>query len=237
MIDCGSSDTDKVAAYRVIPYVMSRGEDTIDYAIVTHMDSDHVNGFEEILNMKEAEGLKIKNIIMPDIVQKDEKYRDFVSLAERRGVRVMQIHAGNRFRTGDMEFDCMNPVENEIYEDCNSASVCLKLKYKGFSALYTGDVQGRGEEILEDGIGPGVIKLLKCAHHGSKTSSSNEFLNKTSPAVTVISVGKGNSYGLPADETLKRLKDRNIRIYRTDENGMIRARIKKVGICIRSFAD
>ncbi|MCR4850967.1 MAG: DNA internalization-related competence protein ComEC/Rec2 [Lachnospiraceae bacterium] len=241
LIDGGSSSVSKVGKYRIIPYLKSRGCDEVDIVILSHLDSDHTSGIKELLKDGPLEGIIVKALCVPYPAADHDriKYEEIAALCKTAGVQLVELSEGNTLSPDKgLKMIVESPFDDVAYTDPNEMSVVISLYCNGQSLLLTGDIGGNAEKILAGRMSADrPYTLLKCAHHGSKTSSSNEFLNKTSPAVTVISVGKGNSYGLPADETLKRLKDRNIRIYRTDENGMIRARIKKVGICIRSFTD
>ncbi len=235
MIDCGSTDINEAAKYRVVPFVMSRGYDSIDYAVATHMDEDHINGFLEILSSDEEEGLKIRNLIMPDLITVDDKYDRLVQKARERGIKVMMIHAGERFKVNDMTFTCLNPKAGEAYEDSNAASICLILEYRGYKVLFTGDVQGKGEEILSDLIGNTKIDLLKCAHHGSANSTTDAFLEKIRPDNTFISAGVNNPYGHPDKELLDRLDKAGSNYYVTNRSGALNLRTDGRHINIDTF--
>ena len=241
LIDGGSSSISKVGKYRLIPYLKSRGCDEVDIVILSHLDSDHTSGIKELLKDGRLEGISVKNLCVPYPAADHDrkKYEEIAALCKTAGVQLIELSEGDMLSPDKgLKMVVESPFDDVTYTDPNEMSVVISLYCNGQSLLLTGDIGGNAEKILTREMSADrPYTLLKCAHHGSKTSSSDEFLDKTSPAVTVISVGKGNSYGLPADETLKRLKDRNIRIYRTDESGMIRARIKKAGISIRSFAE
>ena len=106
-------------------------------------------------------------------------------------------------------------------ESGNAASMVLKVQYKEFDLLLTGDVEGKGEEILTKNKSVGKIDVLKVAHHGSKNSTTKEFLDLAKPKVALISAGQKNSYGHPHKETLKRLQEYGVRIYNTQEAGAV----------------
>lgn len=226
MIDCGSSDVDMVAKYRVIPYVLSRGYDCIDCAILTHPDMDHINGYLEMLEMGDDCSLDIGCFIVPDITGESEELERLEALAKDREIKVMKIKTGDTFCVGRLCFSCMNPEKGVSYSDMNEISVCLlaELKDSGFTALYTGDVEGAGEKAMMDHLYPfrGRCALLKCAHHGSRESTPSELLEMIKPAYAFVSAGKDNRYGHPHEELIRRLKNAGCRIHITKEEGAVR---------------
>lgn len=222
MIDCGSGDVDKVARYRVVPCLMSMGCDSIDYAVVTHTDEDHMNGYLELMDMDEKEGIRIRSLILPDIGEYDENGGKLIETALRKGVRVLKIHAGESMDAGDVELRCLNPALGRAYADANETSVCLDIRYRGFRALYTGDAEGAGEQEMMERIAEGRCTLLKCAHHGSRNSTPAGFLKMIRPACTFISAGEDNRYGHPHKELMERLQDAGSRVYVTKELGAVR---------------
>lgn len=235
MIDCGSSDVRDVARYRVVPYLRSEGIERIDYAVVTHYDDDHINGYREMLSDGERLGVNIGAFILPDIETEDEKCLTYVKQAAECGVSIIEIHAGESFDIGGVHFRCLNPAEGVSYEDSNAASVCLEIRYKGFLALYTGDVQGAGEDILMRGIEKDEYTLLKCAHHGSRYSTPEELLRIIRPKMTLISAGMGNSYGHPHGELLQRLSEVGSRIYVTADTGAVTLETNGEKLKIKAF--
>lgn len=220
LIDCGSSDESRIAKYKVLPFLKSRGRSCIDMAFVTHADSDHISGLEEILGMPEKEGLWVKNLIMPDTALKDEAYMNLIKLANGCRTKVSLIKTGDEIDVDGITFCCLHPDPGYQCADRNEYSTVLSVGYGGFDALFTGDVEGRGEEIVTKRIGKGYT-LLKCAHHGSDNSTPEEFLQRVSPKLTFISAGRGNSYGHPGKELIKRLEDSGTRILVTKERGAL----------------
>ncbi|MCR5746338.1 MAG: DNA internalization-related competence protein ComEC/Rec2 [Lachnospiraceae bacterium] len=235
MIDCGSSDINEAAKYRVIPYLESEGISSIDYAVITHLDDDHINGYMEILSEGRRADVRIKNLIMPDIYNKDEKYISLCELASRAGTSVKVIHADESFMIDEVGIRCLNPVKNKPYSDINAASVCLEIAYRGFKALYTGDVQEEGEADMMKRLGTDKYTLLKCAHHGSKNSTPESLLKMIRPEVTLISAGVDNSYGHPHKELLERLIRADSRVYVTSNNGAVTVGTNGKKLKIRTF--
>lgn len=224
LIDGGSTTVKNVAKNRIVPTIQSRGHGTIDYVVVTHCDEDHVNGINELLNSS-IKKLKIKNIILPDIYLKDEKYMSVVNSAENNKINVLYITKGNSLKIGNVKFTCLSPGTEYINDDRNDYSTVLRLEYHQFSMVFTGDISGEIEEkILEDKLVVNNIRAcvaLKVAHHGSKYSTTDRWLEKIKPTYSFISVGKNNMYGHPTRETLDRLEQVTSKIFRTDYSGEV----------------
>lgn len=219
-IDGGSTSVKKAGQNRIIPYLKSECISEIDYAVMTHADTDHISGLIEMLKQSDHYGVRVRNLVLPDIVEKDESYAQMVQLAKKHGVKVLYITKGNFMKFGDVELQCIHPCGETKAEDRNGYSTVLSLKYNKFSMLFTGDISSEQEKELQELFNQNYT-ILKVAHHGSKYSTSDEFLQWTQPKYSMISVGEKNMYGHPASETLKRLKQSGSQIFRTDENGCI----------------
>ena len=123
--------------------------------------------------------------------------------------------------------DTKNIIKENIL---NNNSLVCKLLYKDFSMLFTGDIEEIAEEkILSLYKNKLKSTILKIAHHGSKTSSMQEFIDAVSPGISLIGVGKNNNFGHPNEEIIQRLKNKNIKVYRTDKNGEIKIEFNKDG--------
>ncbi len=227
MIDGGSSDIRQVGKYRITPVLKANKIKTVDCWFLTHMDSDHVSGVLEILE-DDLSVIRINEVVISDVsVSRDpdnENLKRLFAAAEKERTKVVTISAGSSFKLGDITISCLSPGrEGPAGEfDPNDASLVLRLESKdpgSFSAVFTGDISENTERAIEASLTDSVY--LKVAHHGSKTSSSDAFLRRVRPEISVISVGEGNSYGHPSTEALKRLKKTGSRIYRTDKGGEI----------------
>ncbi len=231
LIDCGSSDESEIARYKVIPYLKSQGEDTIDLAVVTHADADHISGYLELFSMDRAERPAVKRLILPDVDMKDNAWLGLAAKAEEAGTEVLLIKAGDRLTLDTISILCLHPDRGYRCEDRNEYSTVLSVRCKAFSALFTGDVEGKGEEILTERI-ESPYTLLKCAHHGSENSTPQEFLEKVRPVYTFISAGRENSYGHPHQALLERLFCAKTHVFITSRTGAITLRTngRKVNI-------
>ena len=166
-------------------------------------------------------------------IEKSENYEKFQEIVNDRKIKVYEVVAGNRiYIEKNLYFDVLWPVENQITTNVlnNNAIVC-NLHYRDFSMLFTGDI----EEIAEKEIlklysqNKNLLKtnILKVGHHGSKTSSTSEFLDVVKSQIAIIGVGKNNKFGHPNDEVLQRINDLNCKIFRTDINGEISIEVNK----------
>lgn len=240
LIDGGgskSSDFD-VGKSTLFPYILDRGYTKIDYIIISHFDEDHCGGLFYII-----QELKVKNIIIGKQNEVSTNYSEFIKTAQNKKINIKVVEGKTKI---DIEpniyFDILWPYSNTmISEDAiNNNSLVCKLNYKKFSMLFTGDI----EEIAEKEIlykyskNLGVLKsdILKVGHHGSKTSSSNEFIKEISPKYVVIGVGKNNKFGHPNNGVLERLNNYGTKIYRTDEDGEISIIVNRKGkVKIKKF--
>lgn len=199
----------------VVSYLKDQGIDSLDYVIASHYDSDHLNGLVGALN-----SFEVKEILGPDYSTDTRVYQSFVSKAEELGLSIEAPEPGNRYPFGDGYFEVLAPLSDD-YADVNNYSIVLRLVYGETSFLFTGDAEQESElEMIEYGE-PLNSTVLCVGHHGSPYSSTMEFLEAVSPDYAVISCGKDNSYGHPADSVLERLDTMEIPIWRTDEAGTI----------------
>lgn len=171
--------------------------------------------------------LKVKKVIIGKQFEDSINYQEFIKIVKERNVKVIIVDAGQRIEIEkDLYFDVLWPIsENAISENSiNNNSLVCKLKYKSCSMLFTGDIEEVAEKaILEKYKNTNTLKstILKIAHHGSKSSSVEEFLEKVKPKIALIGVGGNNTFGHPSNDVINRLKNLSITIYRTDEMGEI----------------
>lgn len=232
-VDGGSSSVSSAGEKRLIPYLLARRCGEIDYALITHGDADHYSAVMELLDQM-APGQRSYNgsvriccLLFAGVSSGEEAIQKMVGMAEEKGVEVRWLTAGDRITAGNTVLTCLHPGYG-FEGETNEASVTLSVEYDGCRMLLTGDLEGRGEEevcrTLQGGAG---YDVLKAAHHGSKGSTSEEFLAAARPALAVISCGRNNSYGHPHRETLDRLEAAGCRWLTTAENGAVYVRIRK----------
>lgn len=234
LTDGGSSSVSKVGKYRMIPFLKYQGASRIKAVFVSHADSDHCNGIAELLEQAELEGIRVENLVLPDLADecRSSGYEELLGLAQQNGIAIQYLHEGQQFQDGELLFRCLHPSKGYRAEDLNETSMVLFVTYRDFSMLLTGDVQGAGEEHLtqelkvwkESGVTDHAeteLTILKVAHHGSKNSTSEEFLKAANPKLAIISCGEGNRYGHPHEETLERLEKADIPWFCTKNYGAI----------------
>lgn len=204
LMDGGSSTESGLYDNIYAPFLKSRGITKVDYAIVSHSDMDHIKAVRELLQ----EGFPIGTLVLPDISQPDEVYLELCCLAEKRGIPVRKWFGGKQYWFGQCQMLCLNPQPGSSGEDTNADSLAILLRYQSFSMLFTGDLEGKGEEQVTQWlreVQENSCTVLKVAHHGSKNSTSEDFLKQVHPFLSLISCGKNNRYGHPHQEVLNRL--------------------------------
>ncbi len=227
LIDGGGSKTYDVGKNTLEPYLLDRKINKIDYAIISHYDQDHCDGVLYVL-----QNMKVENVIIGKQIKDSDNYNKFIKIIKEKGINVHIVHAGKRLNIEkNLYFDILWPdMENKINENVlNNNSLICKLVYKDFSMLFTGDIEEIAEKsILKKYKESKLLKstILKVAHHGSKTSSSKEFISTVQPQIALIGVGNNNKFGHPSDITIEGLKSINCKIYRTDKDGEISIIVK-----------
>lgn len=227
LIDGGSSSRTGVGEYRILPYLKSKGVRRLEAVFITHPDRDHSNALPELIAAMNTDGIPIKNLILPDIRTSDrsQEFQDLERMAKEAGLKVQYISRGQGIQEGDWSLQCLHPQAASAGMDSNSYSTVLSLRYHGFSALFTGDIAGAGEQELVSYINDTKIiselTVLKVSHHGSRNSTTEELLCLVNPAYAVISAGYGNSYGHPHKELLERLEQIDTKVYITYDKGAV----------------
>jgi competence protein ComEC len=203
----------------VIPYLRRKGINKINLLVLTHPHLDHLEGLLPVI--KE---FKVDMVLDSGLICDSSEYKEFISLIQKKGIPYHQAKAGDNFIfNNNLEIFLLNPLyDSDFYDesDFNNASIVVKLFYKNADFLFTGDIEEAAEKKLL--IWQNILQsdILKVGHHGSATSTNLEFLDKVDPSIAVITVGK-NHFGHPSQKIIERLEDKNIQIYRTDEDGTI----------------
>lgn len=212
LIDAGTyKDVDKTEEY-----INALGIAKFDYAIFTHPHSDHIGGAATLLSNYEFE-----NVILPSAVNTSATFNKMIEAIENENCEVIEGKAGVSFALGELYVDLLAPVFDN-YKDLNNTSVVSKITFGEVSFLFTGDAEELSElAMLNRDILALNSTVLKVGHHGSSTSSCEEFIVAVSPEVAVYSCGEGNDYGHPHRETVNRINRVGAESYRTDINGDI----------------
>ena len=198
---------------------------SIDLIILTHPERDHLTGLIEVL-----EKYKVENILWTGIVRDTAEYKEWKKLIEEEKAEIFIAKAGQKiscltWQIKQCDLEILQPfesLEGKEFKDSNNTSIISKLVFGKNSFLFTGDAYKDVEGKLINKEAEIDSDVLKVAHHGSKTSSSEEFLKAVSPEIAVISVGRENKYGHPNEEVLELLEKYGIRVLRTDKDGDIK---------------
>ena len=215
LIDCGEiGKGDTVKAY-----LDSEGINQLDYVIGTHPHSDHMGCMDKIVEYYE-----IGELIMPHLDDSDvpttKYFERFLNSAENKGLEITEAELGRIFNIGDAQCEIIAPCSDD-YSNANNYSVGIIMRHGENSFIITGDAEKSAEKEMIDSGKLIDIDVYKAGHHGSDTSSSEEFLEIIKPDIAVISCGEGNSYGHPCDITLENLSKYTDKVYRTDLSGTI----------------
>ncbi len=215
LIDGGPSGKTELAKLgQYIPY----SDREIELVIATHPDRDHIAGLIDA-----AQNYKIDRVLLTGAEKDTQIYKEWKDVLSYNKTETLEVSKGTEVKFDGVNMEIIHPqtkVKASV-GDANNSSIVARLDWGDSSFLFTGDIEsGAEKEILESGVNVDV-DVLKIAHHGSKHSSSDAFLNAVSPKEAVISVSANNSYGHPTEEVLDALQKRNIQILRTDEKGDI----------------
>lgn len=198
---------------------MSWGDRTIDLMILTHPEHDHYGGLIEVLKQYQVE-----NILWTGIVRETAEFREWEELIKIEGAEITIAQAGQRIVLGSALMEVLYPFNSlagQSSKSVNNTSIALRLIFEDNSFLFTGDAFKSVEKELTAEYQL-TADVLAVGHHGSKTSSAEEFIQEVAPQIAIISSGKDNHYGHPHDEVLAVLEKFAIKVLRTDEDGNIK---------------
>ena len=204
--------------------MLRTGVRRIDAILLTHEHKDHIGGLDDVL-----ETFPAKTVIMPPVEHTTATFEDVLDAVAGQGLKITKPVPGDTYDLGQSQFTVLGPV-GDYADELNDWSVGIRLTDGNHSFVMCGDAETEAEEdMARSGLNLSA-DVLKSGHHGSRTSSSPEFLEAVSPSWAVISCGKGNSYGHPHEETLKKYAEHRIQVLRTDEKGTIIASSSPEGL-------
>lgn len=224
LIDGGPDKTILTKLGEVMPFY----DREIDLVVLTHPHADHLTGLIDVL-----QNYKVKKVWFTGAVHTTDEYLTLLSLIKEKGIEAVTPLRGEGFNFGETKVEILNPARSVAGErvvesteerigGLNDTSIVMRLIYGENKFLFTGDITSEVEEDLTAGDIDLKADVLKIAHHGSKFSSTREFVQRVAPGYAVIQVGRGNRYGHPAYRTLRVLEQVAAEIFRNDLNGDIK---------------
>lgn len=237
LIDGGSSSQSELGRYCLLPALKSMGISCLDGIFISHTDKDHLSGVQELLEYMEKglTTIRAAYLVLPGWTEPPEAWTDLASAAQKAGIKTVTGNAGNIIRSGAAAFEILWPESTARGKDVNEEAMVMELTYGDFRMLFTGDIGADTEKKLLSAGCLNDIDCLKVGHHGSGYSSSEEFLKKVKPELSIISCSSTNTYGHPSPETVKRLKDCGSQIEYTMKNGAIILETNGKNLRIRRF--
>ena len=213
MIDAGNNADGKL----LVKYLQSLKVEEFKYVVGTHAHEDHIGGMDDIIN-----NFKIDNFYMPEAISTSKTFEDVLDALDKNKVTFQTPKIGDKFALENTNFEVLS-IGNDT-SDLNDTSLVLKMSYNNTCVLFMGDASSNVEKtLLDKDIN---CQVLKVGHHGSRYSSSDEFIKKVNPTYGIIMVGEGNKYGHPTKKTLDILNKYKVTIHRTDEEGTIVMHLK-----------
>ena len=239
LIDGGSTNKSSLGQYQLIPYLKSRGISRLDGIYISHTDEDHISGVREILDYisKGLTIIRVENLILPDWdeVQDNKNFQELTELAKAAGTRVIYVNAGDRVRYGETTLKVLWPEAGATGKEVNEDAMVIEMTNGAFKGVFTGDIgKDTEDKLLQKGVLEDV-DFLKVAHHGSKYSTGEEFLDVVKPELSVISCSATNTYGHPSPDTLKRLENSGSKVLITKDVGAVTIYRKREHTFVKSY--
>jgi competence protein ComEC len=218
----------------VLPYLRAQGVNRIDALLLTHPDDDHIGGAHTLI-----ERIKIDRLLVSSLPSTAPNYIRVLNAARERGVKVEHLARGQAFGFHGPAFaEVLNPpagAQPRSRHSDNDGSLVVRVRFGRTSLLLTGDAEAVAEQDMAYNGLDLHAEVLKLGHHGSKTSSSEVFLDRVHPAVAIVSAGRRNVFGHPHPDIMARLANRGIRVFRTDRDGSIRVKSDGERLRISAF--
>lgn len=211
LIDAG----DEEAEHTVYSYLKRRGVKKIDVLIATHPDTDHIGSMDYIIDK-----FKISHLYMPNAKTDSEAFYNLLDSCKEKNLKIEYLTKGDRLKIdSSTTMEILSP--STITDKNNLNSIVSLLNYKGYEFLFTGDAEKENESEILSSCNLPDIEFLKAGHHGSSSSSTDEFIEKLKPEAVAISCGYNNDYGHPHRSVLDTFRENGAVVYRTDKNGSL----------------
>jgi competence protein ComEC len=212
-------------------FLWSIGLRKLDYTLATHAHEDHVGGFEDVL-----QNFRVGELFVGHSPYSSREFRRLSRRARAEHVRIGSMTRGDGFMLEGVDVEVLwPPPGGKDSQSGNNDSIVLHLKYGGVSFLLAGDIEGPAETSLCSSDSQLRADVLKVPHHGSKTSSTPQFLDRVNPTYAVISVGVRSRFGHPHPDVIGRYLDRGIELFETGRDGMVTAETDGHQLAINSY--
>ena len=212
LIDAGPAESGD----KIVKYIKRLGYDYIDYVVATHPHSDHIGGMKKVIN-----SFGIGEIYMPRAETTTKTYEELLKAIRQKGEKIKTTTAGTEIYKGNdpyVKVETLAPNSSQ-YEELNNYSIVLKITYGKVRLLYMGDAEVLSEQEILNKYDDVSADVVKVGHHGSNTSSCQEFVRKVDPQYAIFSLGKDNDYHHPHSQIVQRWKNAGAEILRTDQYG------------------
>lgn len=218
LIDAGENDKGD----EVLDFIKQLGLTKLDYVLATHPDSDHIGGMDTVLENIDVPGGVFFGEMPDDLIPTTKTYEDVLDVIEEKDIPLFTAAAGDTIDLGSgAVLTVLGPVDPQAADSKNNTSLVTRLDFGESSFLFNGDQEEDMEEMLVQSGADLDCDVMTMGHHGSSTSSSQEYLDAVTPKYASISCGRGNQYGHPHDETIEKLEAMGVEYYRTDLDGNI----------------
>ncbi|MEG0050603.1 MAG: ComEC/Rec2 family competence protein [Terrisporobacter sp.] len=209
LIDAGDENSEKI----VKSYLKHHKIKKLDVIIATHLDKDHIGSLDYIID-----NFKVDKIYTPNQIDNSTHYNNLIKSCKDKNLKINYLSKGDNISfTKDINLSVLSP--SYISQDNNPNSIVLNLRYINMDFLFTGDCEESNELDMINSYNLEDVDFLKIAHHGSSSSSTDNFIKEVSPTIGVISCGYKNQYGHPHKSTLDTLRKYSVATYRTDHSG------------------
>lgn len=217
LIDAGAPNTTRPTT--VTDYLSSLGIKELDLLVLTHPHYDHIGVAQNVIN-----SVTVRQVMIPDCDYSSKTWINILETIDKKNIDVIFPEVGQVIDIGEAKMKILAPSDKMLSgKEANDYSIVAKVTYGETSFMLTGDAESDSEAEILKAFPKADLKcnVLKVGHHGSSTSSSQAFLDAVNPEIALISCGKGNDYGHPHKETMQKLGDMGINIFRTDEMGTV----------------
>lgn len=199
----------------LIPFMHSKGIKKLDVLILTHADQDHMGEAVRLIKRN-----KVKRLAIPKGFARSPEDAKLLKEAAEKGIMIDELERGDQLQVGEHIFEVLHPSQDMVTSK-NNDSLVLAFSLGGKRFLFTGDLEHEGERDIIEAYPHLRADVLKVGHHGSKGSTSDEWLQHLKPSHALISAGERNRYQHPHQDVLKKLKDHQTKVYRTDRDGSV----------------